>query len=168
MFIELGAVNVWNMESALHDKDAGVVEKSRRHLTLSSRVLDAAVRDVTWNGIFNPERLLVCGLDGQSKVIDTNDPFISLPLMRVRGIFSACGWAGHSSIFITVDADGNHRLQYFTVDGNVLGNKMSIVPGFCWTIATSEHHGQSVLGTSTGCVRTVNMYYYKQRGAVSS
>lgn len=158
---------MWNMESALNDKNSHLVDRSRRHLTFSCMSLDSAARDITWNGIFEPERIAVCGMDGNLNVIDSNDPFISLGVARIRGIYGACAWAGHNNIIISTDADCVNRGITFNMDGSLTKFKYGICPGFTWSIGVSEHHGQFALGTSLGWVRSSNVYTVKMRGHAS-
>lgn len=155
------------MESALHDKNASIIEKSRRHLSFSSTVLDSGARDVTWRGVFEPEKLLVSGSDGQLMLIDISDPFIPFPIPRVRGVLGACGWAGHSPLAITFDADNTTKGISFQLDGSVVSSRYNVTPGFCWSIGTSEHHGFFAMSTSTGWVKTLNVYVAKVRSFVS-
>jgi hypothetical protein len=76
---------VWDMTSALADACANQIDKSRHHIHQSSLAADSAVRCITWNGIDEPERLLLGGYDGRLGLVDTNDPFIPLAVNRARG-----------------------------------------------------------------------------------
>jgi hypothetical protein len=80
-----GNVVVWDMVSALADAYANQIDKSKRHIQLSSQVSDSTVRCISWNGIDKPERLLFGGFDGRLMVLDTNDPCIPLSINRARG-----------------------------------------------------------------------------------
>ncbi|KAI8385648.1 hypothetical protein BD560DRAFT_167356 [Blakeslea trispora] len=51
----------------------------------------------------------------------------------------------------------------FCENGGQAANKYGECPGVCWTIATSEHHGQASMGTAIGWVRSYNIYQVKMR-----
>ncbi|KAI8097975.1 uncharacterized protein B0P05DRAFT_522806 [Gilbertella persicaria] len=174
-----GNVVVWNVEKALHDEQSRTGESTRRCVIFSSNVLDAGIRSLCWNGVRDPERMIIGGLDGRLVHLDTNDPHINLLINRARGKMYApfflnenlmlfnigvqlnCGWQGHDTIMLYVDADGLTRGCAFNADGGLSFNKLGDCTGMCWSIGTSEHHGHFALSTAIGWVRTSNMYQVK-------
>jgi hypothetical protein len=79
---------------------------------------------------------------------------------------AACGWASHTSAMFFVDGDNISKGFAFNEDGSPSMFKYGEMPGLCWDIALSEHHGQFALCSGTGWVRTSNMYQLKSRNLV--
>ncbi|KAK4512575.1 uncharacterized protein ATC70_003278 [Mucor velutinosus] len=163
-----GAVVVWNMEAALEGDDSNTVEKSRKYLELSFNTLDASVRCITWRGFDDPDKLLVTGYDGRLAMLDINDPFIPFTLQRARGIMYACVWPGHSTMKVFCDGESMLRGISINVDGSLSQTKFGELPGVCWSMAASEHHGQFACSSAVGYVISGNIYQVKSRGLTNT
>lgn len=161
-----GTVVVWDMQSVLFDNQPKDADLSKVNLLLTMLVLDAAVSFLTWNGIKNPEKMVVGGYDGRTALIDINDPNISLTVMRSRNLMKTCVWASHYPTFLFTDNDNVARGFALNEDGTTSMLKYGETPGFCWDMASSEHHGQFALVTSLGWLRTSNLYQIKSRKLV--
>ncbi|KAG1092650.1 hypothetical protein G6F42_019149 [Rhizopus arrhizus] len=158
-----GAVVVWDMEAALQGDNSNQVEKSRKYLGLSFNTFDASVRCITWRGFDDPDKLFVGGYDGKLALMDTKDPFMPLTVQRARGIMYACAWPGHSIMGLFSDGESMLRGMSINVDGSLSMTKFGDLPGICWSMATSEHHGQFVCASAIGYVISCNLYQAKSR-----
>lgn len=69
-------------------------------------------------------------------------------------------------MMLFVDGDNHSKGFSYNEDGSSSVFKFGEIPGLCWNIAVSEHHGQFVACSSTGWVRTSNMYQLKSRKLV--
>ncbi|KAI8640766.1 WD40-repeat-containing domain protein [Parasitella parasitica] len=159
-----GVVAVWDVESALNSHETCTKENSKKYMKLSFYCLDSGVRCITWNGHDNPDRLLFGGYDGQLVLVDTNDPFIHLVLNRARSIMHSCSWPGHSSMMLFNDGENMVRGISLNSDGSISTGRYGELPGMCWSIATSEFHGQYASGTAAGYVHSANIYHIKGKG----
>lgn len=162
-----GSIVVWNMEKALSSNNETLLpDQSRILIQMSVLPFYATVSGLSWNGIKNPERIVAAAFDGQTKVIDTNDPFIYFDVLRVRSISKAVGWANYNGPVLYSDTDGNCRGVSGTQDYNTVTLKYMDTPGICWEIGTTEHHGSFALVTSLGWLKTCNAYQVRTRTIV--
>ncbi|CEP11389.1 hypothetical protein [Parasitella parasitica] len=159
-----GVVAVWDVESALNNDEPVTREISRKYMQLSFYCLDSGVRCITWNGYDSPERLILGGYDGQLILVDTNDPFVFIVLSRARSIMHSCSWPGHSSMMLFNDGENMVRGTSLNLDGSLVMGRYGDLPGMCWSIATSEFHGQYASGSTAGYVHSANMYQIKGKG----
>lgn len=162
-----GNVIVWDMVQALSDNQPKDSMESKRCLQLTVIPMDASVRSLTWNGHRDPERLVIAGYDGKLVLVDMNDPFVPLLVARSRNVMNACAWNSHEGPLIFVDGEKIARGFAFNEDGTSSMFIFGDVPGFCWTCAISENHGQIAFGTSIGWLRSGNMYQLRSRKLVN-
>jgi WD40 repeat protein len=163
-----GSVIIWDMQLALADNQPKLAQDSRRFVQLSILPLDASVKCLSWNGQRDPERLMVGGYDGKLTLVDINDPFMPMMIMRSRNVINTCAWNSRDGPMMFVDGEKNTRGYSFNEDSSASMFKFGDIPGFCWTMAISEHHGQFALGTSLGWLRTGNMYQTRSRKLVKN
>lgn len=161
-----GSITVWNMEKALAGNAVVLPEQSKRFIQMSILVFDSSVANVRWNGVKNPEHLIAGGFDGQVKVIDTKDPEMSYNASRSRNVAGAVAWAHYGAPFLYSDTEGVCRAASITRSSTPTISKFCDAPGTAWDIATSEHHGQFMVGTSFGWARGGNIYQIRSRSFV--
>lgn len=158
-----GTITIWNMEEALKENNTILTEQSKRLIQMSILAFYCSVASLSWNGVKDPEFLIAGGFDGQIKVIDTKDPEISYNAARLRNVATAVAWAHRDAPFLYSDTEGICRGASLTESYTPIMSKYCDAPGTAWDIATSEHHGQFVVGTSFGWTRGGNMYQIRSR-----
>lgn len=83
-------------------------------------------------------------------------------------IMSACAWAGHSTMMLFCDGESMAKGFSYNMDSSFSSAKFAELAGLCWTMATSEFHGQFACGTAIGYVYSCNMYQVKSRMFVNA
>lgn len=161
-----GTVIIYDMVSTLSQNQTKNPIQSRGDILVSMLVLDAAISNVTWNGVYKSDKLVVTGYDGRAVFLDLDDPNITLVVMRSRNVMKSSAWASHAPCFVFTDNDFISRAFGISEDGSMRMAKYGETPGFCWQMAVSEHHGQFALGTSVGWVKSSNLYQVKLRALV--
>ncbi|CEI93818.1 hypothetical protein RMCBS344292_08044 [Rhizopus microsporus] len=154
-------VSIWNMESALTQPTT----RYGQHLIFSYVVLDSPSKCITWRGQEDPYHIIVCGFDGQIQVIDIRDPCIPFTFMRSRGPVYAASWVGHAPMLLVAGSEDSVRGMTYYPGLTPCLTKYGNLPGPCWHLGTSEHHGQFLTATATGWLASANMYQYKGRVA---
>lgn len=168
------------MESALTQPTT----RYGQHLIFSYVVLDSPSKCITWRGQEDPYHVIVCGFDGRIQVIDIRDPCIPFTFMRSRGNIAfihyglcvliknigpvyAASWVGHAPMLLVAGSEDSVRGMTYYPGLTPCLTKYGNLPGPCWHLGTSEHHGQFLMATATGWLASANMYQYKGRVAVS-
>lgn len=69
-----------------------------------------------------------------------------------------------------VFCDGESMLRGLSinVDGSLSQTKFGELPGMCWNMAASEHHGQFACASAVGYVVSGNIYHMKSRSLINT
>ncbi|KAG1461298.1 hypothetical protein G6F46_004108 [Rhizopus delemar] len=159
-----GDVTVWNMESALRNPSA----VCSQHLLYASMVLDAPGKNICWRGIIDPYHIIVGGFDGQIRLVDMNDPSVPFTMSRSRGPVYSIAWPGHAPMLLLSGAEDVIRALSYSASMGPCYTRYGEMPGPCWSIGMSEHHGHLSVANATGWIVTTNVYQPKLKSIALS
>ncbi|CAO3698895.1 unnamed protein product [Rhizopus stolonifer] len=154
-----GDVTLWDMQSALTRPS----EVYGQFLIYSSMILDSPGKMICWHGKSKAALLLVSGLDGQVRVVDTNDPGVPFTMSRSRGPVCSVVWPGHAYMFLSAGSEDMLRATSASKSAANCHMKYSEIPGFVWGLGGSEHHGHISVANATGWNITTNAYQQKKK-----